>query len=157
MSQGRVTRRVATVVLAYLVLLAVATVADFDPDPLLLALVVALSVAGLWLLFDALVDDTSPWAIEPISQSGLAGRDGRLDNYQRAIENHLAAREPTDLVQERLRGLAASVLDQRYSLELEDPRAIHLLGPEVVGLLYRADHRIALAEIDRCVSRIEEL
>jgi len=153
----RVAWRVATVVAAYVVLLALARATGFDPDPLALALVVALSVTGLWLLFDALADDTSLWGIEPITQSAQVGRDGRFDNYQRAIETHLVAREPTALLQERLRGLAESVLEQRYGLELADPRAERLLGPEVVTLLYRPDHRIGLPEIDRCVSRIEEL
>jgi len=129
-----------------------------EPQPVLLALVVALMATGLWLLFDALADETTPWTIDPLTVSAQVGRDARFDSYVRVIHGHLTAREPTPLLQERLAAVAQSVLEQRYGLVLEDPRASELLGPQVLGVLQApAHHRLSLAEIERCVTGIEEL
>jgi len=129
-----------------------------EPQPVLLALVVALIATGLWLLLDALDDATTPWRIEPLTVSAQVGRDARFDSFVRVIHGHLTAREPNPLLQERLTAVAQSVLEQRYGLVLEDPQARQLLGPAVMGMLQApSHHRFSLSEIESFVTAIEEL
>lgn len=154
---GRLVSRVGAAVAAYAVLLAGTSALHFDPHPVRLALVVALGLTGLWLLMDIAVDEGMRWQPEPITLSVQAGRDARFDSYVRVIEGHLTAREPSPLLQERLAALAASVLDQRYGLDLDDPRATALLGPDALAVLRGPAHRLSLADVDQCVTRIEEL
>jgi len=154
---GRLVSRIVVAVAAYAVLLVGTSALDFDPHPVRLALVVALGLAGLWLLVDVAVDESLRWQPDPISLSVQAGRDARFDNYVRVIEGHLTAREPSPLLQERLAALAASVLDQRYGLDLDDPHATALLGPDAMAVLRGPAHRMSLADVDQCVTRIEEL
>jgi len=154
---GRLVSRAGAAVAAYGVLLAATSALHFDPDPVLLALVLALGLTGLWLFMDVAVDESMRWQPEPITLSMQAGRDARFDNYVRVIEAHLTAREPSPLLQERLAGLAASVLDQRYGLDLDDPHAPALLGPDTMAVLRGPAHRLSLADVDQCVTRIEEL
>jgi hypothetical protein len=57
----------------------------------------------------------------------------------------------------RLHELTDRTLLARYDLSADDPRAEELLGPDLRYVLTAPAHKLSPDEIERCVSRIEEL
>ncbi len=151
-------RRLVGGAVAYAALEAGLVVADADPDPVRLAVVVAGGVALLGLLRDALAGGGASWDIE-VEQPSLRERgDPRLRHYLGLIEAHLAARSADPALRDRLGVLADQILVQRHAGAAEDPpRRRELLGPELTALLHGPPRRLAPAEIDRCLTLIEEL
>ena len=149
--------RAGVAVGAYLVLLIVARVLEFDPDPLLLALVVGLTMVGAWLAVDTGRDETAAWRVEPVTASAQQGHDTKYASYVRIIEGHLHAREPDANLRDRLAGLAERTLEIRYGLTLDDPRAIDVLGPRTYAVVRGPVRALDLPEIEACLTRIEEL
>jgi hypothetical protein len=127
-------------------------------DELRLALVVALVVSAAALLVDASPVDAAYWTpaqAEP--ESGLSRLDPRTASYLRVLEGHRSARDGDAALRSRLRQLAAQTLLARHDLTMDDPRAEPLLGPELRRVLDEAPTRLDPDQIDRCVTRIEEL
>ena len=157
MTRNRWWRRLAGGVVAFGVLEVVLVLADAEPDAVRLALLVATCVAVLGLVLDALSDGGVSWTLEVERPPAWERGDPRLAAYVRLLEAHEAARTPDPALRDRLGDLAARALAQRHGLARDDPRAADLLGPELRGVLAGPPRRLQPAEIDRCLTRIEEL
>lgn len=155
--RGRWGRRVAGGVAAFVALEVVLVVAGTDPDPVRLALLVAVGVGVLGLVRDALVDGGVSWHVDVEAPSVRGTGDPRLSFYVNLLEAHRSARTDDTAVRDRLGGLADQVLRQRYGVPRTDPRATDLLGPELVAVLDGPARKLNPAEIDRYLTRIEEL
>jgi hypothetical protein len=126
-------------------------------DELRLALVVALVVCAGGLLVDASPVEPAVWVFHTEPEAGLARLDPRTASYLRIIEGHLSSREVDPALRRRLRQLTDQTLRARHELTLDDPRAEELLGHELRRVLGEAPMRLDPDQIDRCVTRIEEL
>lgn len=157
MSLRRWWRRIAAGAVAFVLLELVLVIADLDPDAARLGLLVAICVAVLGLVLDALADGGPSWDVEVERPSLRESGDPRLGRFVNLLEAHLSARRPDSALRERLAALADRVLVQRHGLVREDPRAADLLGPEVAAVLEGPARRLAPGEIDRYLTRIEEL
>jgi hypothetical protein len=150
-------RRLLGGVVAYAALEAGLELAQADPDPVRLALLVASGVALLGLLHDALDGGAASWDVEVDVPSLRERGDPRLRQYLGLIEAHLAARSPDPALRDRLRRLTTQVLAQRHAVDRDDPRAAELTGPDLSALIDGPPRRLSPAEIDRCLTQIEEL
>ncbi|GAA4371484.1 hypothetical protein [Nocardioides caricicola] len=150
-------RRLAGGTAVFVVLELALVLAKTDPDPLRLALLVATCVGVLGLILDALADGGAAWEVTVEQPSARAGGDPRLARYVGLLEAHRTARSQDTALRDRLAALADQVLRQRHGVRRDDPRAAELLGPELVAVLDGAPRRLAPAEIDRYLTRIEEL
>lgn len=130
-----------------------------DPDPVRLALLVAICVGVLGMVRDALPDGTPSWEVVVERPSVRSSGDPRLSRYLNVLEAHLSARSHAHdaTLRDRIGVLADQVLRQRYGVSRDDPRAAELLGPDVVSALTGPARRLGPTEIDRCLTRIEEL
>ena len=149
--------RVAVGVVAFAAVEVVAVLIGAETDELRLALLVALVVGAAALLLDAAVTAPAVWNLHAERESGLGRLDPRTAAYLRILENHLSAREADVALRGRLRELADQRLRTRHDLSLEDPRAEALLGAELLEVVTGRPRRLDPDEIDRCVTRIEEL
>jgi hypothetical protein len=150
-------RRAAAGVLAFAVLELVLLLADAGPDAVRLALLVTTCVGVLGLVLDALSDGGPTWDVEVERPSVREGGDPRLARYVNLVEAHLAARSEDSALRDRLRTLTDQVLRQRYAVSRDDPRAGALVGPELDAVITGPVRRLSPADIDRCLTRIEEL
>jgi hypothetical protein len=126
-------------------------------DELRLALVVALVVGAVAVLLDASPAAPAVWAARVDRESGLGRLDPRTASNLRLLEGHLSAKEADGALRGRLRELADQTLRARHDLSADDPRAEGLLGHELGRVLSGPVRRLHLEEIERCVTRIEEL
>jgi hypothetical protein len=156
-SPRRWRRRVAGGVAAFAVLEVVLVLARTDPDAVRLALLVATCVGVLGLVLDALAEGGPSWEVDVERPSPRDSVDPQLARLVNLLEAHGAARTPDPALRERLGALADRVLLQRYGVARGDPRAAELLGPDVAAVLDGPPRRLEPAEIDRCLTRIEEL
>ena len=156
-ARARWWRRGVAAAVAYVVLEVLLTVLDLDPDPLRLALLVGTYTALLGLVVDAVAGDEPIWTIESELPAARSGGDPRLGRYVGLLESHLSAKGEDRVLRERLGALTDQVLRQRHGFGHEDPRAEELLGPELAELVNGPPRRIAPAQLDRCLTRIEEL
>ena len=148
-------RRLVGGAVAYAALEVGLELAQADPDPVRLALLVASSVAVLGLLRDALADGGASWDIEVERPSLRERGDPRLRQYLGLLEAHLAARTPDPALRDRLTLLATRAL-QRPGIE---PGTQPETQPETqpAWLWDGPARRLTPAEIDRCLTQIEEL
>jgi len=128
-----------------------------DPDPIRLALLIGTCVALLGLMFDALGGGEPSWTVEVDRPSARETGDPRLVRNVALLESHRSARLPDHALRDRLLVLTDEVLRQRYGLRRDDPAAAAMLGPELAAVLTGPARRLEPAEIDRCLTRIEEL
>jgi hypothetical protein len=156
-SRARWWRRLAGGLVAFAVLEVALVLAETDPDAVRLALLVAICVCVLGLVFDALAEVSPSWEVVVERPSGRDTGDPRLGRYVNLLEAHLSARSRDPALRDRLGVLADQVLRQRYGVPRDDPRAAELLGPDLTDVLTGPARRLAPAEIDRCLTRIEEL
>ena len=157
MSTGRWLRRAGAAVLLFVTLEVLLHLAGTGPEPVRVALLVAMCVGVLSLVFDALADPAPAWDLDPERPSVRQGGDARLSRYAGLIEAHLAARTDEAALRDRLRTLTDQVLTQRHGVRRDDPSVAPLLGPELSAVLSGPARRLSPAEIDRCLTRIEEL
>ena len=134
-----------------------AVITDTSVDHLRLVLVAAVVVAALGLVVDAAQVEPVGWHVPPERGDEQGSADPRTAAYLRILESHLTAREPGSALRDRLGDLADQALELRHDLSRADPAAATLLGPELVRVLNEPPRRLDLAEIDRCVRRIEDL
>jgi hypothetical protein len=156
-ARRRWTWRLLLAVLAYGASWAGLSALDDDPDPLRLALVVGLLVCAGALMVDSATVVAASWPVHPAPTTGLGRADPRTAAYIRLIEGHLTAAEPDRALRDRLRTLTDQVLRVRTDLELADPRADEVLGPQLEDVLKGPVRRLRVEEINRCLRRIEEL
>ena len=149
--------RAAGAAAAYVVLEVVFTIADFEPDPLRLALLVVAVVAGLGLVSDAFGHAAPPWPLEADVQPTPPVGDPRLTQYVSLVEAHLAARGTDRALRDRLAVLTEQALRQRHGLGRRDPGAADLLDAHLLDVIDGPPRRLGLDEIDRCLTTIEEL
>lgn len=128
-----------------------------EADELRLACVVALVVCAVALLVDATPVEPAVWTQHVEPEGGLGRLDPRTASYLRILESHQSAREVDVALRNRLRELAAQTLHARHDLALDDPGADQLLGPELRRVLHEAPTKLSSDQIDRLVTRIEEL
>jgi hypothetical protein len=150
-------RRAAAGVVVFAALEVVLTLASAGPDAVRLALLVATCVGVLGLLLDTLSDPGPGWELEVERASARESGDPRLARYVNLIEAHLSARADDVALRDRLAALTDQVLRQRYDLRRDDPRAAALIGPELDAVVSGPVRRLTPADIDRCLTRIEEL
>lgn len=157
LSKNRWVRRLGAGVAAFVVLEVVLELAETDPDPARLALLVATCVGVLGLVLDALGDGGASWEVTVEQPSVRTSGDPRLARYVSLLEAHQTSRSRDVALRDRLRVLVDQVLRQRYGVARDDPRAAELLGPELTAVLDGEPRRLQTAEIDRYLTRIEEL
>ena len=157
MSARRWWRRLAGGVVAFVALEVALVLADTEPDAVRLALLVATCVAVLGLVLDALSDGGPSWDVEVELPSVRETGDPRLGRFVNLLEAHQAARTHDAALRDRLGTLADHVLSQRYGVTRSDSRSAELLGPDLTAVLDGPARRLTPAEIDRCLTRIEEL
>ena len=155
--RGRWGRRAAGGLVVFVALEVVLELVHAGPDAVRLALLVATCVGVLGLVLDALSDPGPSWTVEVEAPFSRDREDPRLARYLNLVEAHLTARSDDSALRDRLGVLADQVLRQRHGLTLDDPRADELLGPELVAVIAGPPRRLGLAEIDHCLTRIEEL
>lgn len=155
--RGRWWPRVAGGLAAYVGFGLLLVLIDADPDPLRFALLVAVCTALLGLLRDALNLGEPSWRIDVERPSVRDSGDPRLVRYVGLIEAHLSSRTPDHTLRDRLGVLTDQVLRQRHGLHRGDPAAAAVLGPELTDVLSGPPRRLSRAEIDRCLTIIEEL
>ena len=145
-------RRLAGGAVAYAALEVGLELAKADPDPVRLALLVAGGVALLGLLRDALAGGGASWDVEVEHPSLRERGDPRLRHYLGLIEAHLAARDADPALRDRL-VLLTGLGGAPGTAAPRDPGG----GPERAGRRAGPPRRLAPAEIDRCLTLIEEL
>lgn len=153
---GRVGAAGAQVVVVALVL----QVAGFEPDLARVLLIGAVCAAAAWVTLDVLVDAGPGWQVEVEPPVAEPAADTRLSTYRRVLDSHLqgARAEPADpAVLDALARLARRALMQRHHLQWDDPRAAERLHPDLRAMLGAGPRRLGVAEIDRCLSHIEEI
>jgi hypothetical protein len=130
---------------------------DVGVRPGRLLLLVAVVMAVLALANISVVGDGPDWSVDSIQPVSPPGQDTRLGMYTRVISGHLDARQLDPALRDRFADLADRLLRQRHGIGLREPGAADLLGVEVAGILTGPPRRLSRAEIDRCVTTIEEL
>jgi hypothetical protein len=149
--------RTALAIGLYVAAYAVTAKLRWDPEPVRLALVIGLSLALIELMTGALDATWSSWKVDSIVPAGQPGRDAHFSTYLRILEGHLTAKTPDPALRDRLAMLADRRLMQHHGLTRDDPRAAALLGPELLHDLDAAPRRLSLSEVERHLTRIEEL
>jgi len=148
---------VALGALVYAGLLLVADLLRWEPDALRLGLMVALAMAVILLVLAVLRPAGPSWVVDSVVPPTLPGRDAVFSTYQRLIASHVTMATPDGVLRDRLAGLADRRLRQHHGFGLSDPRAAALLGDDVTAALTGSPRRMSLTEIDRHLTRIEEL
>lgn len=133
--------RLALLLLVLVVAQVTTSLMDFEPRPVLLALLVTLAVAALWLLVDALDAGQARWR-ERGERPGVPRPEPAA--YARLVADHLAADSPGPALRERLLALARA---RDPDLRDDDLRRLRDAPPE----------RLTLREIDHYLTRIEDL
>jgi hypothetical protein len=149
--------RVAGGLIAFVAIEGAVLIIHGQADELRLALVIALVVCASALLIDAAPVEPAVWtgSVEP--EGGLTQLDPRTAAYLRILESHLSAREVDVGLRNRLREIADQTLRARHDLTVDDPRSEELLGHELCRVLRENPTKLDTDQIDRCVTRIEEL
>jgi hypothetical protein len=111
----------------------------------------------LGLVLDTLSEGGPTWTVEVERPSVREGGDPRLARYVNLVEAHLSARTADAALRDRLATLTDQVLRQRHAVHRGDPRAEALVGPDLTDVLDGPVRRLSPADIDRCLTRIEEL
>jgi hypothetical protein len=152
--------RIGTALGLWVAIVAAAGLLGNDPQPGLIALVVATGAGVLWLYLDASVQsEPAQWRLVDDDPVRPRGEDTRLALFQRVIAGHLDSRDTTD----QLHRYIATVADQRLVTKhgisrLADPgRAAAVMGPELAGFLAHPRTRLSLNQIDHLLDRIEAL
>lgn len=149
--------RALTAVLITALSYVVALLMDFDPDPARLALVVATATALFSVAHQSMTEVPSSWLAQPRLATRPLGQDTGTNSAMRILESHLTASDPSPLVRDRLARLADARMRQRHGVGLADPEGVDLLGEQTLAVLRGPVRRLSQKDIDRTVSRIEEL
>ena len=154
--------RVAAVFVVWFVVAAGVRYFGGDAHPVAVAMYVGVGAALCWLFLDVSADaETAPWPRareEPVRDQG---EDPRLAQLRRVVAQHLDGREVGDTLHRRLTELADQRLVARHGItrEAHPAAAAQLLGPDLseVAAAGAPYPRLTVAQIDRLLTRIEEL
>ena len=154
--------RVAVAAAAWAVVLAGAYALGDSPRPGLLAIVVGAAAAVLWLVLDVSGDmEPVRWLPHEPSPVRPPGEDQRLALLSRVVSQHLDGREVGDGLYRHLVELTDQrlVMRQGVGIRADPARAAALVGPELAAVVAARPPypRLTLDQIDRIVSRIEDL
>jgi hypothetical protein len=154
--------RIAGVFAVWLVIAVITWLTGNHPALGLLALVLTVAAALLWLLLDVSADAESTIWPSPVELPVRPpGEDVRLSRLHHLVEQHQSAHEVSDGLHRELTRLADQRLVGKYGLSLRaDPeRAAHHLGPELAALVaQRAPYpRLDDKQISTLLDRIEAL
>jgi hypothetical protein len=160
-----VSRWVPRVALAFglwLVVAVAAWILGNEPRPGLLALMVAVGAALLWLFLDVSADaEATTWPQLVDEAARPPGEDPGLERLQRLLAQHQSAHEVGDALHRRLTELADQRLVAHHGVSLvADPqRAAGLLGPQLTALVRQRPPypRLSPQQIDVLLQRIEDL
>ncbi|HSE07062.1 MAG TPA: hypothetical protein VLB29_00235 [Nocardioidaceae bacterium] len=163
MTTGRTwLQRVGFAVAAWIIVCGAALFLEMDPQPVLLAILVAAATLTLVLFLDASeVAASTRWTVEDTDPTREPGEDRRLATLTRMVSSHLVAHT----VDEQLHREVLHLLDQRLvavhgvSLQADPERAAALAGPGLAALIEQRPPypRLTTDQIDVLVRRIEEL
>lgn len=155
----------ARIALAFGLWLAVALgawVLGNQPDPGLLALMIGVGAALVWLYLDVSADaEVSRWPGMTEEPTRPPGEDARLERLHRILTQHQSAHEVGDALHRTLTELADHRLVAHHGVSLlADPeRAAEILGPELTSVVtQRAPYpRLSTDRVDVLLKRIEAL
>ncbi|WP_426244909.1 hypothetical protein [Nocardioides sp. LHG3406-4] len=149
--------RVAVAAVLYAVLYVALRTLDFEPHAVPLLLLVLLGLLVWWLVIDALDAPPAEWNVASTSPFQPPGQDVVLSGYLRLLESHAASREPDQALRRRLLALGHARLEARLGVPPDDTTSADALGPEWAAMCRDPHRRLSVAEIDRMLTRIEEL
>ncbi len=130
---------------------------DFEPQAVPLLLLVVLVLLVWWLVRDALDAPPADWPTGASRPFQPPGQDVVLAGYLRLLESHAASRHADFALRQRLLQLGRMRLEERLGVPPDDATADHRLGAEWAALRRDPDRHLSVAEIDRLLTRIEDL
>lgn len=149
--------RIALAAVLYVALYVALRWFDFEPHAVPLLLLVILFLLVWWLVRDALDAPPADWQVGPSSSFQPPGQDVVLSGYLRLLESHAASRQPEHALRRRLLMLGRTRLEARLGIPADDLTSDDQLGPEWAALRQDPDRHLSVAEIDRLLTRIEDL
>lgn len=150
---GRITVSAALLVAVYVVL----RLQSYEPEIGGLLLLGAVCAGTVWLVVDVLVDPGPTWEVAVDPPPSAPSLDPRLAAMIRILQHHLTNATPDAALGDTLARVARDRLSLRRGLDIEDPEARVLLGPELLAVIEDSSRRATLTELDRHVRRLEEL
>ncbi len=156
------TKRIALAFGLWLAVAVAAWVLGNQPDPLLLALMIGVGAALIWLYLDVSADaEVSRWPAMVEEPVRPPGQDPRLERLQRILAQHQSAHEVGDALHRTLTELADHRLVAHHGVSLlADPeRAAEILGPELTSVVTQRPPypRLSTGQVDVLLKRIEAL
>lgn len=154
------TLRIGTALGVWVVIVAATGLLGNDPQPGLLALVIACGAGLLWLYLDVSADaEPARWRLVDDDPIRPRGEDARLAMFHRVVAGHLDSRDSNDQLHRYIAAIADQRLVARHGISrLADPdRAASVMGPELAGFLAHPRTRLSLSQIDHLLDRIEAL
>ena len=154
--------RIVTAAAIWGILVAGAYALGDSPRPGLLAVVVGAATVVVWLILDVSGDmESVRWLPQEPGAVRPPGEDQRLALLRRVVAQHLDGREVGDALYRHLVELTDQRLVMRrgVSIRADPARAADLVGPELAAVVAARPPypRLTLDQIDRIVSRIEDL
>ena len=133
-----------------------------QPQPGLLALIIFVGGALLWLFLDVSADaEVSRWPAMVEDPVRPPGEDARLERLHRIVVQHQTAHDVGDALHRTLAELADQRLVAHHGVSrLADPdRAAALLGPELTSVVTQRPPypRLSTDRVDVLLQRIEAL
>lgn len=157
MSARRWWFRLVLCVVAAVTTVVVTTRLEMDPDPLRVVLITAAVVVLVGLLADAGPGPAPSWRLDESHLVDHHRRDARTAANLRILHHHLAMDRVDSALRDRLGQLTEQVLLVRHGERPETARAYRLMGPELTHVVNDPPHRLSREDIERCITRIEEL
>ena len=152
------TLRIGTALGVWVVTVAATGLLGNDPQPGLIALVIACGAGLLWLYLDvSAAAEPARWRLVDDDPIRPRGEDPRLAMFHRVVAGHLDSRDTNDQLHRYIAAIADQRLVARHGISrLADPdRAATVMGPELTGFL--AHPRARLSQINHLLDRIEAL
>jgi hypothetical protein len=133
-----------------------------QPDPGLLALMIGVGAAVVWLYLDVSADaEVSHWPEMTEEPLRPPGEDARLERLHRILTQHQSAHDVGDALHRTLTELADHRLVAHHGVSLlADPeRAAAILGPELTSVVTQRPPypRLSTDRVDVLLQRIEAL
>lgn len=154
------TLRIGTALGVWVVTVAATGLLGNDPQPGLIALVIACGAGLLWLYLDVSADaEPARWRLVDDDPIRPRGEDPRLAMFHRVVAGHLDFRDTNDQLHRYIAAIADQRLVARHGISrLADPdRAATVMGPELTGFLAHPRARLSLSQINHLLDRIEAL
>lgn len=154
------TLRIGTALGVWVVTVAATGLLGNDPQPGLIALVIACGAGLLWLYLDVSADaEPARWRLVDDDPIRPRGEDPRLAMFHRVVAGHLDSRDTNDQLHRYIAAIADQRLVARHGISrLADPdRAATVMGPELTGFLAHPRARLSLSQINHLLDRIEAL